>query len=678
MILATITCQLFHAGAVMNRAVHCKCGHVYELSSDAAGAKCPQCGAAVSTPRKLKVAESLEVVAPSLRAPKAPSAPRAPAGKSPIVVASPATSVRQVRGRTAPKLPVVPLIAACVVGVGVLVGGAVIAYLSLGRGEQQTPTVASSNDLNTARPVPPREKRPVIRPPDHEENLPLVEEPPLTPDANPEREPEPEPPVAALELGEAIPLYFIYSIRPPQSYTAMSVRSTGTTGRWRLDYVWKCENPRGEFRVVIERDPEYALGQHPRVSNRVLPAGEVNGPITYRDGIYIVPGATIDTVEIAGRSFVRAVSGADQHLAANNAVLAAGYDRDRLLRVEGWYEGDYDPARTEQFKAAANSLTVADDMALIPTPDNLQPDESLLAASFPTTEFVKVEAVAGDSPTEIKPHITAVAVSNGGKFVAFGTSEGFLSVHRTESKEELMRLRIAQDEINVVQFMGEQQLFTVAVGLRIAVRTDLATMKSFHAIFARNHAFSSDGKRVVLAEGPLVAVGPMEGQAEFILAGDKPDVIALATVGDGLRVAYGTVAGAFTVWDAGKSVVIQHKDMHPGGTTHLALAGDGQRLTSAGRDKQWIVWDVANDKAIHQKADFGRIDALRFTAGGQAAMFRDGNLEIWNVDDATLARKFDLKLSGGPVAIAYDGSFGVSCAKDGDGIDDLQVTALGD
>ncbi len=101
--------------------------------------------------------------------------------------------------------------------------------------------------------------------------------------------------------------------------------------------------------------------------------------------------------------------------------------------------------------------------------------------------------------------------------------------------------------------------------------------------------------------------------------------------------------GEVCVWDAKSGSLIKRFKGHGNVVYALAFSPDGERLATAGADRQVLIWDVASGEMIKNCIGHeGVIRSLAFSPDGErlASGSDDHSIRLWNTRDGALIRAF--------------------------------------
>ena len=124
----------------------------------------------------------------------------------------------------------------------------------------------------------------------------------------------------------------------------------------------------------------------------------------------------------------------------------------------------------------------------------------------------------------------------------------------------------------------------------------------------------------------------------------------------------GFAGGGLFCWDLTTSRLAHTMTAHLSAVTGFAIAKDGSRAVSVGRDSVAVVWDLTADhKKLSTIPVFGPAEGLVLMEDGRAVVAEGSNLSVWNMSKAKQEGKLDL---GSEITLLREGNAGlVHCAN---------------
>lgn len=303
-------------------------------------------------------------------------------------------------------------------------------------------------------------------------------------------------------------------------------------------------------------------------------------------------------------------------------------------------------------------------------------DHDVFPPAFAETKFAAVTTIEDVAPQG--PTISAVAISNDGRLIAYGNTDGYVQIDSAREKAKVGWFEIKGGIIDVVVFCDEMSLMA----------------SSHFQEKSSNYTFHGSDRRLTLPYCDFCAVTPddafiaysvrfsvnqfdIKNRKQFFHIGKRPDVSALAQSDDGKRVTYGTVEGGVSIWEPGGERVFHVKDAHSGPVKLVAISPDGKELASAGKDGQLRIWNVADKKSLHQKKDFGEVADMIVSANGkELILLHDGALERWDLNSGELKKTLETPFAAALAGFSNNRGYVVVAKKNARNSDDVHVIAL--
>ncbi|HEX3148140.1 MAG TPA: WD40 repeat domain-containing protein [Gemmataceae bacterium] len=284
-------------------------------------------------------------------------------------------------------------------------------------------------------------------------------------------------------------------------------------------------------------------------------------------------------------------------------------------------------------------------------------------------------------PTKLEGHtqnVTALAVSQDGKFLATGSSDKTIRLwDMTGTSARLARVYQGHsEEVASLAFSPDGQ--TLASGSNDqSVRLWRVSLADEHQNFADHTAyvwtaaFSPDGKMFADAGvDKVVYLRDTAGKVLHKLEGHTGPVTAVAFSADSSKLA--SVGGdqVVRIWKTSDGKLIKELKGHTGPIMAVAFGGNDLLITG-GIDKTARVWDVNQDQPkMTLPANKSMIGAVALRADGKQAMVgtADGMLRIYDLSEANPKETaaFTAHLAGvGDIVYGPDGTKIATCGGDG-------------
>ena len=277
-----------------------------------------------------------------------------------------------------------------------------------------------------------------------------------------------------------------------------------------------------------------------------------------------------------------------------------------------------------------------------------EPAGAIVLVSASADESVKVWDV--DAQAErltLQAHfgpVTAVAVSPDGRRVISTSNDERMMVWDAETGEELCHSE--QEEIG--EYAIGTAVATTPDGWRAAIGSadhyvvvwdtergeKLAKLES-HAGDVTDLLVTSDGRRLVSssADGCLKIWNLEDGSLERTLEGHYGSVTAIALVPGSGHVVSASLDGSFREWDLERGESIRARSAPLGGTTRLAATADGRYLVTSAEDHSLKIWDLDVEAAGKRLSPTPPLKKIAVAKDGSlgVSLSRGGILQVWDL-----------------------------------------------
>jgi RNA polymerase sigma factor (sigma-70 family) len=253
-----------------------------------------------------------------------------------------------------------------------------------------------------------------------------------------------------------------------------------------------------------------------------------------------------------------------------------------------------------------------------------------------------------------------LAVSPGGKLLAWGDAQGTVSLWDVAAGKELAALQRHQGAVRCVAFSADGKTMASGGEDRTVRLWDVAEKKERAALEGHEGsvnaaAFSPDGKTLATegSDNMIKLWDVAEGKARATLKGHTARVTAAAYSRDGKTLATGGADGTVRLWDPEGGKERTRLKGQTGRADAVAFTPDGKSVAATGyekgKDKQITgivrIWDAATgeERAV-LRADMGIPTALAFSPDGKRlavggftsradpVVSNNGTLEVWQLE----------------------------------------------
>jgi len=277
----------------------------------------------------------------------------------------------------------------------------------------------------------------------------------------------------------------------------------------------------------------------------------------------------------------------------------------------------------------------------------------------------------------------ASTLSDDGRYVAIGTSEGQLTLHNVTDGKPLFTIQAHPHLVADICFSADGRRIATAGGKIWRTRAhmvpcDVAIWEvpsgklykrySGHESPVISLALSADG-RLIAGGGEdqrVIVWDVASGRQLLTLVGHGDDITTLAFSPDRRLLVSGDANGQMTVWDLSSGRKLRDMNVHRGQVYYVAFSPSGEELLSGSADGKAIIWNVRRWQPVRTFTDDDHVTYARLSDDGSRLLtgLFDATATIWDVaTGAKLAKVVLLSEAEQWVVVTPEGLFDGS--KDG-------------